>query len=93
MKSDRVWLNWPVRFHVARYRFSWGTWFCTHGIEMCGKYTAWVFHLGPLKIIFGEDQGRRLKEQFDEGLHVGLKAEGSSRSWMLEYYFGEKGGE
>lgn len=49
-----VYHNWPVRFAWATRWGTWKEWFKWHGVEVGAYHFSWTYHLGPLKLIFGE---------------------------------------
>jgi hypothetical protein len=56
---------WPIHVEFASDKYTWRSWFTWHGWEVgadgLGKLVyGWTFHLGPLKIMFGDrEYGKR----------------------------------
>lgn len=80
--SEDIYLNWPIRFCLAFRYGAWKEFFKWHGIQASGKYFCWVFHFGPLKIVFGDKTGKMLADNFEAGLRAGLSFDGFTKEWM-----------
>lgn len=73
--NETIWLNWPIRIRISTDTLAWRSWFTWHGIEACRPYYWWVFHLGPIKVIFGESQGKFLRDHWQSGFETGVRYE------------------
>ena len=66
-----VYHNWPVRFAWYTRWGAWKEWFTWHGIEIGAFHFAWTYHLGPLKVIFGEGTAKKYADCWEDGFRVG----------------------
>ena len=80
--SDYVYHNWPIRLAWVFNWRAWSTWFTWHGIQGSGRHYYWVYHLGPLKLVFGERTANMYHDHFEDGLKAGLGFDGFTREWM-----------
>lgn len=82
--SEQIFHCWPIRIRCYFGPCMWGAWFKWHGVEASFPHCYWIYHLGPIKIIFGQKTAEMFKEHFEKGLSTGLKFEGFTREWMKQ---------
>jgi hypothetical protein len=81
-----IYHNWPIKLHWVKDKLAWKNWFTWHGIEISAPHHYWVFHLGPLKVIFGERTATLFQAHYRRGFMTGLWADDFTREfWRKEY--------
>lgn len=80
MGSD-IYHNWPVTLLWSWDRRCW-SWFTWHAVVESAPHAYWVFHLGPLKVVFGKRTALAFREHFHKGLRTGLSYDPFTTAWM-----------
>lgn len=88
-----IYHNWPIELAYLKRGspLRWRSWFTWHGVQASARHYYWVYHLGPLKIIFGKRTAYQFRRHFYFGFTVALKADENTRRFWLENKYYEQG--